>query len=52
VGCAFQARCNAKAAYRISARGTNFRPWATYGSGQYRRFMATARAAVNRLGPA
>lgn len=52
VGCAFQARCNAKAAYRISARGTNFRPWATYGSGQYRRFMATARAAVNRLAPA
>jgi hypothetical protein len=49
VSCAFQARCNAKAAYRISARGTNFRPWATYGGGQYRRFMAPARAAVNRL---
>jgi hypothetical protein len=49
VGCAFQARCNAKAAYRISASGRNFRPWATYGSGQYRRFMAPARAAVNRL---
>jgi Lysozyme like domain len=50
VSCAFQARCNAKAAYRISGRGTNFRPWATYGGGQYRRFMAPARAAVNRLG--
>jgi hypothetical protein len=47
--CAYQARCNAKAAYRISAHGTNFWPWATYGGGQYRRFLAPARAAVNRL---
>jgi hypothetical protein len=47
--CAFQARCNARAAYRISARGTNFRPWATYGSGAYRHYLAPARAAVNRL---
>jgi hypothetical protein len=52
VGCAFQAACNAKAAYRISARGRNFQPWATYRGGQYRRFMAPARAAVNRLAPA
>jgi hypothetical protein len=50
VSCAYQARCNAKAAYRISARGTNFRPWAAYSGGQYRRFLAPARAAVNRLG--
>jgi hypothetical protein len=49
VGCAFQARCNAKAAYRISSSGRNFRPWATYGGGQYRRFLAPAQAAVNRL---
>jgi hypothetical protein len=49
VSCAFQASCNARAAYRISSSGTNFRPWATYGSGQYRRFMASAQAAVDRL---
>jgi hypothetical protein len=48
-GCAYQAACNARAAYRISGRGTNFRAWATYGGGQYRRFLAPARAAVHRL---
>jgi hypothetical protein len=48
-GCAYQAACNARAAYRISAGGTNFRAWATYGGGQYRRFLAPARAAVHRL---
>ncbi len=30
---------NAQAAYAISARGTNWRPWSTYKHGTYRRFL-------------
>lgn len=41
--------CNAQAAYQISSRGTNFRPWVSYREGHHRRFLAEARAAVNRL---
>jgi hypothetical protein len=48
-GCAYQAGCNARAAYRISASGTNFRAWAAYSGGRYRRFLAPAQAAVQRL---
>lgn len=48
-GCAYQPRCNATAAYQISSRGTNFRPWVTYRGGQYRIFLPEARAAVARL---
>jgi hypothetical protein len=47
--CAYDAQCNANAAYRISAQGTNFRPWAAYTNGSYRKFLAEARAAVGRL---
>jgi hypothetical protein len=51
-GLCLPGRLQREAAYRISARGRNFQPWATYRGGQYRRFMAPARAAVNRLAPA
>ena len=47
--CAYDAQCNANAAYRISAQGSNFRPWAAYTNGSYRKFLAEARAAVGRL---
>jgi Lysozyme like domain len=32
----------AKMAYDISAQGTNFRPWTTYRTGAYRRFLPAA----------
>ena len=48
-GCAFDAQCNADAAYRISAKGSNFRPWVAYTNGSYRKHLAAARAAVGRL---
>lgn len=47
--CAYNAQCNANAARRISAGGTNWTPWSTYNSGAYRAYLATAQAAVNRL---
>jgi Lysozyme like domain len=48
--CAYRAHCNATATYRISAGGTDFRPWTTYRSGRYRAYLWQARAAVDRLG--
>jgi hypothetical protein len=48
-GCAYDAQCNANAAYRISGQGANFRPWAAYTNGSYKKFLAEARAAVGRL---
>jgi len=47
--CAFNAQCNANAAYRISSGGTNWTQWTTYNSGSYRNYLAVARAAVARL---
>ena len=48
--CAYDAQCNANAAYRISSRGGNFRPWVAYANGSYRNHLDAARAAVGRLG--
>ena len=48
--CAYDAQCNANAAYRISSKGTNFRPWVAYTNGSYRNHLDAARAAVGRLG--
>jgi peptidoglycan hydrolase-like protein with peptidoglycan-binding domain len=48
--CAYNAACNARAAYSISSSGSNWQPWSTYNSGRYRSFLTQARAAVNRLG--
>jgi Lysozyme like domain len=47
--CAYDAQCNADAAYRISGQGANFRPWAAYTNGSYRKHLDAARAAVGRL---
>jgi hypothetical protein len=47
--CAYRAQCNANAAYRISAGGRTFRPWAAYTNGRYRAHLGQARAAVARL---
>jgi hypothetical protein len=47
--CAFRAKCNAKAAYGISAAGASFSPWAVYGNGGYTRYLGAAQAAVTGL---
>ncbi len=47
--CAYDAQCNANAAHRISAKGTNFKPWVAYTNGSYKKYLAEARAAVSRL---
>jgi peptidoglycan hydrolase CwlO-like protein len=40
---------NARFAWKISSRGTNWRPWSVYTSGIYQRNMAKARAGVELL---
>jgi hypothetical protein len=47
--CAFRAQCNADSAYRISAAGTSFSPWAVYGSDIYTTYLGDAQAAVSGL---
>jgi hypothetical protein len=47
--CAFRAQCNANAAYRISAQGTSFSPWAVYNSDIYATYLDDAQAAVSAL---
>jgi hypothetical protein len=47
--CAYDAQCNANAAHRISAKGSNFKPWVAYTNGSYKKYLAEARAAVSRL---
>jgi hypothetical protein len=47
--CAFNAHCNAQAAYRISQAGLNFNPWATYTSGVYGNYLGAAQSAVSAL---
>lgn len=44
--CAFDPKCAAQAAFRISARGSNWTPWATFNSGAYRQFLARANTAA------
>ena len=48
--CAYDAQCNANAAHRISAKGSNFKPWVAYTNGSYKKHLDAARAAVARLG--
>src|SRR5437660_9237611 len=38
-GCADDPACAFREGYRISNRGTNFTPWATYTSGTYLRYL-------------
>ncbi|WP_198348118.1 transglycosylase SLT domain-containing protein [Plantactinospora sp. KBS50] len=48
--CAYDAQCNANAAYSISSGGSNWQPWSTYNNGAYASYLSAAQAAVNRLG--
>jgi lysozyme-like protein len=47
--CAYDAQCNANAAYRISSGGANWRPWVAYTNGRHKAHLAQAKAAVGRL---
>jgi Lysozyme like domain/Ricin-type beta-trefoil lectin domain len=47
--CAFEAQCNANAAYTVSARGRDFTPWAVYTSGDYASYVTAAQEAVRGL---
>lgn len=49
--CAFDALCNASAAYDISSGGTDWTPWSAYQAGKYEVFLDRARAAVDAQGP-
>ena len=49
-GCAYRGLCSARSAYQlVSAYGTYFKPWRTYLTGAYRRYLPEARAAVQAL---
>jgi len=48
--CAYDAQCNANAAYAISSGGTSWSQWSTYVAGTYLSYISSAQAAVNRLG--
>jgi len=47
--CAFTPRCNADGAYVISQSGQSFTPWATYTSGIFTSYLASAQTAVTAL---
>lgn len=47
--CAFQPKCNANAAYGISAQGSSFSPWAVYNNTGYSRYLGAAQRAVTGL---
>jgi hypothetical protein len=47
---AFDPAGAARAAYAISAAGTNWTPWVTFTNGAYQAHMAEAQAAVNQVG--
>jgi hypothetical protein len=49
--CAFDAQCNANAAFAISSGGTNWQPWSTYKNGAYASWVDEAQNAVDRLAP-
>jgi Lysozyme like domain/Ricin-type beta-trefoil lectin domain len=45
--CAFQAQCNADAAFNISNHGANWGPWTTFTNGAWENFIGSANAAVS-----
>jgi hypothetical protein len=47
--CAYQAQCNADAAYSISAEGTDWTPWSTFNAGVWRDYISDADAAVSGI---
>jgi hypothetical protein len=44
--CAYDAQCNANAAYRISDHGSDWTPWSTYNSGAYLQYLKAASTAI------
>lgn len=44
----FDPATNARAAYVISSRGSNFRPWTTYTSGAYKRYLTQGQIAAGQ----
>lgn len=48
--CAYDATCNARAAYTISKKGSTFTPWSTYNNGAYNQFIARANNAIAATG--
>lgn len=44
--CAYQAQCNADAAWNISNHGSSWSPWSTYNSGVWTNYLDTARSAI------
>lgn len=45
----FNADENAKAAYAISSHGKNFEPWSTYTNGAYKKHLAAAKKAAQKV---
>ena len=43
---------NARAAYERSSSGTNWRPWTTYRTGAYRKYLTQGQAAAGQQRPA
>jgi len=43
--CAYDAKCNAAQAKRISSNGNNWQPWATYKYGRHKQFLSAAQKA-------
>ena len=50
--CAYDAACNGRVAYRLSAGGTTWKPWSSFNNGRHLSFLTEARATVQRLGRA
>lgn len=49
--CAYDAACNARAAYRISRGGDDWTPWSTYNNGTYLSYMKQAADAAGVPAP-
>ena len=48
--CAFDPKCAAVQAFRISNQGSSFTPWATYNNGSYKRYLQVAWMAIDAYG--
>jgi hypothetical protein len=47
--CAYDSKCNARAAKKISSGGSNWTPWATYNGGAYKSHLSSAREACGEM---
>lgn len=50
--CAFDPVCATKAAFKVSAGGTDFHQWSSFKAGTHTKFLARAQAAIAALNPA